>query len=120
MLGFSVNRAVKLSKSKSLGNDGEFTWKGFFKELLGTDEKTKSPWKLFEQNLVKRKALLLNNKEETKEAYNEVLVKSKRDGNLEEVVVVRDGSPNKEFKVKSIEKFGLAISEVITNRNGRS
>lgn len=49
LLGFGVNRAVKLSKSKSLGNDGEFTWKGFFKELLGTDEKTTNLVKIAKQ-----------------------------------------------------------------------
>jgi len=117
LLGFGVNRAVKLSKSKSLGNDGEFTWKGFFKELLGTDEKTKTPEKLFEQNLVKRKDSL--NNEVKKEVFKEVLAKSERDGNLERVVVVKDGRPNVKLKVKSSEQFGLAISEVIANSNGR-
>ena len=58
LLGFGVNRAVKLSKSKSLGNDGEFTWKGFFKELLGTDEKTTNLGKIAKQEGLNNKEIL--------------------------------------------------------------
>ena len=119
LLGFGINRAFKLSKSKSFGNDRAFTWKGFFKELLGTDEKTKNTWKLFEQSLVKRN-VSLNSKEEKEGLYKTVLDESVRDDNLEKVVVVRGGIPGTEFRAKSSEKFLLTISKVITNRNGRS
>jgi hypothetical protein len=111
LLGFGINRAVKLSKSKSLGNEGEFTWKGFFKELLGTDEKTKNTRKLFEQSLVKRNFSL--NSKEKKGLYETVIDESVRDDNLEEVVVVRDGIPGTELRAKSIEKFLVTVSKVI-------
>ena len=110
LLGFGVNRAVKLSKSKSLGNDGEFTWKGFFKELLGTDEKTQNPEKLFRQNLDKR-GIVGFTKEQFTNLYKEVIDKSK--DNIEPVQVRKNGVPNTVVKVKSSEKFHLTINEVL-------
>ncbi len=110
LLGFGVNRAVKLSKSKSLGNDGEFTLKGFFKELLGTDEKTKNPGKLLRQNLDKRRANLPQ--EQFTNLYKEVMNKSK--DNIEAVQVRKNGVPLAVVtKVKSSEKFALAIDEAL-------
>jgi hypothetical protein len=109
LIGFGINRAVKLSESKSLGNDGEFTWKGFFKELLGTDEKTKNPEKLFMKNLSSRNHDYGEDK--IKDLYRQVI--SKDNDNIERVEVRKNGVPSTVTRVKSREKFGLAIDEVI-------
>jgi hypothetical protein len=112
LLGFSVNRAVKLSKSKSLGNNGELTWKGFFKELFGTDEKTQNPEKLLRQNLNKRGRYLPE--EDFKKMCQNVI--GTNEDNIEYVQVRKNGVPSTVLKVKSSEEFGLAIDKVLRSK----
>jgi len=112
LLGFGINKAFKLSKSKSFGNDGKFTSNGFFKELLGTDEKTKNPEKLLRQNLSKRRDTAFSDEKEFNDLYTKVMRESEKKGDIiESVQESKNGGPSRiVYKVKSVDKFNLVIS----------